>query len=58
MDPHQLHLSLIGPLIFFAVTQSFRAHAIPRLSADLSNPVATTFANHHATILWKGLTVN
>ena len=58
MDPHQLHLSLIGPLIFFAVTQRFRANAIPRLSTDLSNPAAAAFASHHATLLWKGLTAN
>ena len=58
IDPHQLHLSLVGPLIFFAVTQQFRASAIPRLSADLSNPAATAFADHHATMLWKGLTNN
>ena len=58
MDPHQLHLSLIGPLVFFAVTQQFRAKAIPRLSAELSNPASAAFADHHATMLWKGLTVN
>lgn len=58
VDPHQLHLSLIGPLVFFAVTQQFRANAIPRFSADLSNPAAAAFAHHHATMLWKGLTAN
>lgn len=58
LDPHQLHLSLIGPLIFFAVTQQFRADTVHKFAADLTNPTATNFADHHATLLWKGLTIN
>jgi len=58
MDPHQLHLSLVGPLVFFALTQKFRANTEGKFAKDLSNPNAVSFADHHATILWKGLTVN
>lgn len=58
LDPHQLHLSLVGPLIFFAVTQQFRADTVDKFAADLTNPTAAAFADHHATFLWKGLTFN
>jgi len=58
LDPHQLHLSLVGPLIFFSVTQQFRANTFAKFAADVINPAATAFADHHATMLWKGLTVN
>ncbi len=58
VDAHQLHLSLVGPLIFFAVTQQFRANTFAKFAADITNPAAAAFAEHHATMLWKGLTDN
>ena len=54
LDPHELHLSIVGPLVHFSLTIGFRARTIKRLADDLSNPDVEGFSRHLETIILDG----
>ena len=54
LDPHQLHLSIVGPLVHFSLTIGFRARTINRLTDDVSNPDVEGFSRHLETIILDG----
>lgn len=55
VDPHQLHLSIVAPLIHFVLTMRVRNATIARFQIDVSNPAVADFASHHAALLIDGL---
>lgn len=55
LDPHQLHLSIVGPLIYFVATIPFRALMSDRFPPDISRPTVQSFAEHHERLILDGL---
>lgn len=55
LDPHQLHLSIIAPLLHFTITVGFRERAITAHAPNLSNPGIDEFAAHHAALILRGI---
>ena len=55
LDPHQLHLSVVAPLVHFVLTIRLRQSAFSRYDVGLSDPAVEEFARHHAALLIDGL---
>ncbi len=55
LDPHQLHFSIISPLLHFVLTIGFRDRALSQHAANLSNPSVDKFAEHHASLILQGI---
>ncbi len=55
IDPHLLHLSIIGPIIHFTLTARFREETFGRTIDGLSSPDAESFARHLAALTLDGL---
>lgn len=55
LDPHKLHLSIIGPLIHFSLTIEFRARTVARLSSDIGNPNVEEFSRHLESLILDGV---
>lgn len=55
IDPHQLHLSIIAPLVHFIITVGFRERALAAHAPTLSNPALDEFATHHANLILRGI---
>ncbi len=56
-DIHQLHLSIIGPLVHFVLTQRLRERALPKHAHGLSDPSMTVFAKQLARLILDGVCV-
>lgn len=54
LDPHQLHLSIIGPLIHFVLTMEFRKRTFARLAGGVEDPSTDDFARHLERLLLDG----
>jgi AcrR family transcriptional regulator len=57
-DPHQVHLALIGGLIFFRITKPFRDNMQSAGRLPYSNPDPEEFAEFLGEILARGLAPN
>jgi AcrR family transcriptional regulator len=55
VDPHMLHLSIIGPLIHFVLTTRFREQTIGQIIHGVSNPPIAKFAAHLSGLVLDGL---
>lgn len=55
VDPHLLHLSIVGPIVHFVLTAPFREAAIGRVVHGVSNPTVTAFAAHLSGLVLDGL---
>lgn len=55
LDPHQLHLSIIAPLVHFVITAGFRERALAIHAPALSNPALDDFITHHANLILRGI---
>jgi TetR/AcrR family transcriptional regulator len=55
LDPHLLHLSIVGPLVHFTLTMGFRERTFKKLAADVENPTVDAFADHLSGLLLDGM---
>lgn len=55
VDPHMLHLSIVGPIIHFALTAKFRDQTFGKVIGGLSNPTMADFARHLSRLVLDGL---
>lgn len=55
LDPHILHLSIVGPIVHFVVAADARKRTIGVVATDLSNPPIATFAAGLQRIVIDGL---
>ncbi len=56
-DIHQLHLSIVGPLVHFVLTQRLRDRALAKHAQDLSDPSMDVFAKQLARLILGGVCV-
>ena len=56
-DIHQLHLSIVGPLVHFVLTQRLRDRALSRHAQGLSDPTMSIFAKQLARLILDGVCV-
>lgn len=54
-DPHQLHLSIVGPLVHFVLTISFRERTFDRVAGEIENPTVDAFTDHLARLILDGV---
>lgn len=55
VDPHQLHLSIVGPLVHFVLTMGFRKRTFGRFVENVDDPTVDAFAAHLSGLLLGGL---
>lgn len=55
VDPHQTHLSLVGSIIFFVVSQPLRDHSGHRFPFPKNNPALDEYVAHVKTLFLSGL---
>lgn len=55
LDPHQLHLSIIGPLVHFTMTMEFRKRTFHRVEGVVTDPSIDEFASHLEKLLLDGM---
>lgn len=55
LDPHQLHLSIIGPLVHFVLTRRFRERTFGKLVHDVKDPTVADFSKHLERLLLNGI---
>lgn len=55
LDPHKLHLSIVGPLVHFILTMGLRERILSRFAADIENPTVDAFAAHLARLVLDGM---
>lgn len=56
-DVHQLHISIVGPLVHFVLTQRLRERALSKHAQDLSNPSIEVFTKQLARMILDGVCV-
>jgi TetR/AcrR family transcriptional regulator len=55
VDPHLLHLSIIGPIIHFVLTAPFRDAAVGTVIHGVSKPSVAAFSAHLSSLVLGGL---
>ena len=55
VDPHMLHLAIVGPIIHFALTAKFRDQTFGKVIDGLSNPTMAVFASQLSRLVLNGL---
>lgn len=55
VDPHLLHLSIIGPIIHFVLSAPFRRQTFGPVIKGLLDPALAEFSIHHAALIISGL---
>ncbi len=56
-DVHQLHLSIVGPLVHFVLTQRLRDRALSKHARGLSDPSMDVFTKQLARMILDGVCV-
>ena len=57
VDPHKLHLTIVGPLVHFTLTIGFRERTFKKMKMRIENPSVGDFAEHLADIICSGLSM-
>lgn len=55
VDPHLLHLSIIGPIIHFVLTAPFREAVVGTVIRGISKPSVAAFSAHLSSLVLNGL---
>ncbi len=55
VDPHLLHLSIVGPIIHFVVAARARAKTIHLLKGEVKDADIAAFARHHEKLILAGI---
>lgn len=55
VDPHLLHLSIVGPIIHFVVAARARAKTLHLLRGEIKDADIDAFARHHEKIILAGI---
>ena len=55
LNPHLLHLSVVGPIVHFVVSRNFRDQSLANVASDIDNPSVEMFAAHHQQMIMEGL---
>ena len=55
LSAHELHLSIVGPLIHFTLTIGFRDRTFDRVKGEIENPGVSEFSDHLANLLIDGM---
>lgn len=55
VDPHLLHLSIVGPLSHFIAAAAARREHAPLLKGEVSDPNLAAFIKHHEAMILAGL---
>lgn len=55
LDPHSLHLAIVGPLIHFTIAADLRRRTLPKLAPGVSNPSIDEFAATLARTILDGV---
>ncbi len=55
LDPHKLHLTIVGPLVHFTLTIPMRERTFDRLAGEIENPTVDAFADHLSRLVLDGM---
>lgn len=55
IDPHMLHLTIVGALVHFILSAGFRRSALPEIADDIEDPSIEAFASHLSRVLLDSL---
>ena len=58
VDPHLLHLSIVGPLSHFIVAAEARRKTVGLMKGEVSDPDLAAFTKHHENMILAGLRRN
>ena len=55
LDPHKLHLSIVGPIVHFVVAARAREKTLHLVNTDINNPSIEEFAAELETLICNGI---